>query len=203
MSQCSLCGSREGTEQKYAVIRKESEPLNEYHGRSRVYRITETMTEILDASVCPRCAKRAKRNAVLKTVPIALAMTAALIFFSFFKARPGRNIRREVASLPALLPWIAAGVWLIGLTVYLPKPAALYGAERLRKEKGYPNDTFLVLLDPQYYTRRRDGSLSVSRLTDRTPLKTELADRLTDALAKNSDAQMLEALLNQPFTVCR
>ena len=201
MNPCVLCGGDHAVDQQYARVRIQREPLKEYRGRSRLYQITETMTDAVGAAVCPQCEKKAKRKAVLMTVPITIVMTIVLTLLSFFVAKPNRNIRKEVASLPVVVPCVALILWLIGLSVYLPKPAAQYAAEAVRKRLGSGNDMVLICLDPRCYARRKDGSLDLWKLKSHTPLKTELADRLLDIMKNGCDAQALEELRGQPFTV--
>ena len=112
MSSCVRCGSQEGEDGRYARVLTESEIIKK-NGR-RVREIRETLVDIAHVAVCPRCARRKKWKEVLLTIPITLALTAGMTFMGLFAVRPNRNIRQEVASMPTVLPLVAAAAGLLG-----------------------------------------------------------------------------------------
>ncbi len=176
--------------------------FRETQGRRQTEKIvTEKLLGAAHVSVCSSCAWKAKIKAILLTIPITLVMTLVLSFFSLFKARPNRDIRKEVASAPAVLPMVAGILWAIGLSIYVPRPLAFYAAEIARKDKGWAKNTFLVPLDARYYTRRRDGEISLAKLMSKTPIQTELAQKLVPAILDESGEAELEPLIGQEFTL--
>ena len=200
MSQCIRCGQTGGEEHAYACVVIETETVQRA-GEKRRTRITrETITEFRHVAVCPSCAGRAKVKAVLMTIPITLAMTAVMTVLSLFTARPNRNIRREVSSMPTVLPIVAAVVWVCGLSVYLPRPKELYAAEIARKFLGLPNNSYLLPLERRCFTRRERGELKMIDITHRTPLKTELAEIIIPVIEGRADEAYARALVGRTFT---
>lgn len=201
MSACIRCGSVAGEEYRFAHVEKNTVYENPPGGGKQKKIVKEKLLGVAHVSVCPSCARKEKLKAILLTVPITLLMTLVLSFFSLFKARPNRDIRREVASAPTVLPMVAGILWVIGLSVYVPRPLAFYAAEIVRKDKGWPKNTFLVPLDARYYTRRKDGEISLAKLMDKTPIQTELAPKLVPAILDESREAELELLIGKEFTL--
>ena len=197
MSSCVRCGSQEGEDGRYARVLTESEIIKK-NGR-RVREIRETLVDIAHVAVCPRCARRKKWKEVLLTIPITLALTAGMTFMGLFAVRPNRNIRQEVASMPTVLPLVAAVLWLLGLSVYLPRPAALYAAEIVRKETGGPPNVFLLPLNKACYTRK-SRPLTAVDIMHRTAAKTGLADELIPLISGEADEESVQALIGKTFT---
>ena len=198
MSACIHCGGPDGVDYRFAHVETNSKSERGNNGR-QVRTVTEKLLGFPHAAVCPGCARRAKAKGILLTIPITLAMTAVMSVLSLFKARPNRDIRREVASAPVVLPIVAGILWVIGLSIYVPRPLASYAAEIVRKDKAWAKNTFLVPLDARYYTRRRDGEISLTKLMSKTPIQTELAKKLVPAILDESKETELEALIGQEF----
>lgn len=200
MSGCILCGSREGISCRFAHVEITHETVREPGEKYGKQLQRQRLLNVVDAAVCPRCAKRAKRKAVLWTIPITLVLTAVLTFFSLFAVRPNRNIRKEVASYPIVLPAVAVILWLLGLSVYLPKPAMIYGAEQARKALGAENNTILVPLEPALYTRKKDGEISLSKLTGSSNLCDDLAKALLPIMRGEAGEEEIERLKGMTFS---
>ena len=200
MSACIQCGGPNGEECLYAFVAAEREtgPADKWGWRRRVIR--ETLTDIRPCAVCPDCARKAKIKAVLMTIPITLIGTAALTFLGLFAVRPNRNAKKEIASLPVVLPGVAVILWLCGLSVYLPRSKALYAAEIVHKRVGLPGNTFLLPLNRGCYTRRRSGALKPSDMMYKAPVKTELAEKLIPLIQGEADEAYGRALIGQTFT---
>ncbi|MBR3740636.1 MAG: hypothetical protein IKN04_09285 [Clostridia bacterium] len=201
MSACIRCGSAAGEEYRFAHVETNTVFENPKGGGRQKKTVTEKLLGAAHVSVCSSCAWKAKIKAILLTVPITLVMTLTLSFFSLFKAHPNRNIRKEVASAPTVLPMVAGILWMIGLSIYVPRPLAFYAAEIARKDKGWAKNTFLVPLDARYYIRRKDGEISLAKLMSKTPIRTELAQKLVPAILDESREAELEPLIGQEFTL--
>lgn len=197
MAQCIQCGGPDGDERLYACVSAETEtgPSDRRGWRRRV--IQETLTDITPYAVCPACARKAKRKAVLMTIPITIVGTVVLTFLGLFAVRPNRNARREVASLPMVMPCVAVILWLCGLSVYLPRPKELYAAEIVHKCIGLSGKSFLLPLEPRCYTRRKDGTLKPEDIKYKSAVKTELADQLVPVIQGETDGR---ELIGQTFT---
>ena len=201
MSACIRCGSVTGEEYCFAQVEKNT-AYEHSQGSGRQKKIVkEKLLGVVHASVCPSCAWKAKLKAILLTIPITLAMTLVLSFFSLFKARPNRDIRREAASAPTVLPIVAGILWIIGLSIYVPLPLAFYAAEIVRKDKKWAKNTFLMPLDARYYARRKNGEISLAKLKGKTPVQTELAEKLVPAILDKEREAELETLIEQEFTM--
>ena len=199
MSQCIQCGRESGEELLYACVLTETETIKPEGEKYRKRITRETLTDIIPKTVCPECARKAKMKAVLMTIPITLILTVVMTFFSLFAVKPNRNIRKEVAAWPTVVPFVAVIVWLCGLSVYLPKPKELYTAEIVRKRMGLPNNSFLLPLDQRCYTCRKSGVLKPVDITHRTPTKTELAEKIIPVIQGEADEADLRALIGQTF----
>ena len=197
MSACIRCGSVNGVDGRYVRVLTETQEVPP-RGREPKHRlIRETVVDIVDAAVCPACAGRAKMKAVLWTVPITLVMTAVMTVMSLFVARPNRNIRKEVAAMPTALPIVAGIIWLCGLSVYLPRPRELYAAEIVRKETKNPGNMVLVPLERRCYTRKE--RVTAVDIAYRTPVKTELAEKLIPLVMGQADDGYEQSLAGQTF----
>ena len=102
-----------------------------------------------------------------------------------------------------MLPMVAGILWVIGLSIYVPRPLAFYAAEIARKDKGWAKNTFLVPLDARYYTRRKDGEISLAKLMDKTPIQTELSQKLVPAILDENREAELEPLIGQEFILVK
>lgn len=197
MAQCIQCGSLDGDERLYACVSAETEtgPSDRRGWRKRVIR--ETLMDITPYAVCPDCARKAKRKAVLMTIPITIVGTVVLTFLGLFSVRPNRNAKREVESLPVVMPCVAVILWLCGLSVYLPRPKELYAAEIVHRCVGLPGKSFLLPLEPRCYTRRKDGTLKPVDIKYKSAVRTELADWLVPVIQGEADGR---ELIGQTFT---
>ena len=101
--------------------------------------------------------------------------------------------------MPTVLPLVAAVLWLLGLSVYLPRPAALYAAEIVRKETGGPPNMFLLPLNKACYTRK-SRPLTAVDIMHRTAAKTGLADELIPLISGEADEESVQALIGKTFT---
>ena len=108
-----------------------------------------------------------------------------------FAIRPNRNAKREVASLPVVMPCVAVILWLCGLSVYLPRPKEMYAAEIVHKCVGLPGKSFLLPLESRCYTRRQDGMLKPEDIKYKSAVRTELADRLVPVIQGEADGREL------------
>ena len=199
MGLCIQCGSADGIESRYARVLTDTEIVQKQGSRRKTRIIRETLVDLMEIAVCPRCANRKKWKAVLMTLPIALVMTAVLWVAGLFAVRPNRNIRREVNSLPVALPVAAAILWAIGLSVYLPRPAALYAAEIVRKETGGPPNMFVLPLNKACYTRK-SRPLTAADILHRTAAETELAKELIPLINGEADEESAQALVGKTYT---
>ena len=197
MSSCILCGNNEGDEYQFARVRVDHETIPAEKGKKHV--TVETLEDIVPISLCSACVKKAKLKSVLLTIPIAIGAAVVMTILSFFTARPNRDIRREVASLPVVVPAVAVATWLIGLTVYLPRPAVAYAGEQARKRLSLPLNTLLIPLEAAYYTRRKDGEVSADKLRGKTALRTDLAEALIPVLRGDARTDEIEALRGRTF----
>ena len=199
MRACIQCGGPQGQEYRFAHVEAGAkEEAAAEGGQKRRFR-TERVLSVSRAAVCPFCARKARIRAVLMTVPLALGITAVFLVLSLFSLQPGRNARREMASLPLAIPIAAGCVWLCGLSVYLFRPRALYAAEIVRRRTNVAASAFLVPLDGALY-RRRDGAVDAAALARKTPLRTPLAGQLAPLISQNAPDAAFEVLAGREFT---
>lgn len=199
VSQCICCGREGADAMRYVCVATNTELVKPAGERRQKRIIRETVTEIRPEAVCAACAGKAKTKAVLMTIPITLVMTAVLTVLSFFTARPRRNIRQEVASMPMTLPLVAVILWICGLSVYLPRPKELYAAELVRKALGISGDHFLIPLDRRCFTRR-ERPLKAIDVSHRTAVKTDLAEKLLPLIEGGVGEDSARELIGQTFT---
>ena len=201
MGKCVRCGCETSEGMDYACVVGETEICRPEGGKDRKKVTRETLTEIVHKSVCPECARKAKIRATLMTIPITLGATAVLTVLSMFTARPNRNIRKEIASMPVVLPIVAVVLLLCGLSVYLPRPKELYGAEIVRKSLSLPGNAFLLPLNRRCYTRRTYGELKAEDIRHRSPARTELAEKIIPLIEGRMDNAAAQALVGQTFVL--
>ncbi|MBR5110428.1 MAG: hypothetical protein IK099_09540 [Clostridia bacterium] len=189
MSACIRCGSPDGDECLYVRVETETVTGTSEKRGWKKRTVRETVKGITPYAVCPACAKKAKLRAVLMTIPITLIAVPVMIVLSWFSPKPNRDIRKEMASYPVAVPLIAVIVWLCGLSVYLPRPRALYAAEIVHKEAGMSGKAFLVPLDARCFTRRK--GVKPADIMYKTPVKTELAEKLVPLVEGETDGRDL------------
>lgn len=199
MSRCIACGREEAEERRYACVTQETELRDNPEGKGKIRVIRETVTEIIPAAVCIRCARKKKIKMVLKTVLISLVVTPILAVMSLFTARPNRNIRSEIADMPIVLPVVAVIVWICGLSVFLPIPRDMYMTDILRDHFGLDPSQFLVPLDRRSLTRRRQGPVRAGDVRGRCPVKTDLAEQLLPLIEGTADEADEQALIGRTF----